>query len=148
MAFKWLRLLCLLVLLASFRCEDHSKKSGSELKRLLRERGLRCEGCVDKADALALLRHRSAQVVSDLTSTASDGEHQLLSDYQVSEWQRQAIIALENSESPEPYPRLIDGAICEDRVNGTICRMLDLEHLLTVMEDEEEPLHVVVEASA
>ena len=85
MAFKWLRLLCLLVLLASFQCEDYSKKSGSEIKRLLRERGLKCEGCVDKADALAILRHRSAQVVSDLTLTASDGEHQLLSDYQVSE---------------------------------------------------------------
>jgi hypothetical protein len=111
--------LCLLILILSnpVHSTDQERLSGKALKVRLQERGLVCHGCVDKGDALAVLRAHSRSVVSNLTAIASDGEEQLLSDYQVETKNRMHI------EDGTYY--IGDKHVCEVRGNGTTCVVLE-----------------------
>jgi len=113
MAPQWTVALVLLAFLVATACasgEVARNPSGKELRTLLRQRGLQCPGCVDKADVVAVLRQHSAAIAADLTPVATDGDQQLLSDFKV------APAPTHQVNLPDDIP-----VLCEERINGTIC---------------------------
>eukprot|EP00668_Euglena_longa_P038248 GGOE01049243.1.p2 GENE.GGOE01049243.1~~GGOE01049243.1.p2 ORF type:complete len:135 (-),score=40.94 GGOE01049243.1:475-843(-) len=110
--------LLLLLLVALLSCvaleeEESGWLSGRDLRAQLRRRGLSCPGCVDKADVLAILRQHAEEVAKQMMVTASDGDQQLLEDFQVS----------------TVLPEIPDGVLCEFRHNETYCVVLDYPDL-------------------